>query len=76
MISRLCDYLIEGLTPELILHFAFTQIFKAIHNAYIAYLANPFTDAVSEEPDYISPPIRSKKFDKVLLDIANAQNGE
>lgn len=52
------------------------QIFKAIHNAYVTYLANPFTDAISEQNDYISPPIRSKKFDNTLLDIANAQNTE
>ena len=52
------------------------QIFKAIHNAYVAYLANPFTEAVNEQLDYISPPIRSKKFEKTLLEIAQSQNAE
>jgi hypothetical protein len=51
-------------------HRLFPQIFRAIHNSYIAYLSNPFTSAESENPSTLAAPIRSKKFNKAMDDIA------
>lgn len=55
----------------------YRQIFRAIHNAYISYLANPFNEAIQDNQtsvEYIQPPIRSRGFTKKLEQIANAQN--
>jgi hypothetical protein len=53
------------------------QIFKAIHNAYIAHLSNPFNDSCGEgAPDFVAPPIQSQKFEQKLRNIALAQDAD
>ncbi|CAD6574268.1 MAG: hypothetical protein CYPHOPRED_005392 [Cyphobasidiales sp. Tagirdzhanova-0007] len=74
--SRVKIVLVLGLTEETVKDNDIKTIFRAIHNAYIAYLSNPFNEAISDQPDYISPPIRSRKFERKLEQIAGAQNTE
>ncbi|GAA5925804.1 trafficking protein particle complex subunit 2-like protein [Sporobolomyces koalae] len=46
-------------------------IFRAIHNAYISYISNPFTALPeAENPALLAAPIRSEKFSKSMDDIA------
>ncbi|GAA6053818.1 hypothetical protein JCM3770_003051 [Rhodotorula araucariae] len=45
-------------------------IFRAIHNAYISHLSNPFTAAANDNPAVLEPPIRSAKFEKAMATIA------
>ncbi|GAA5874635.1 hypothetical protein JCM16303_002932 [Sporobolomyces ruberrimus] len=46
-------------------------IFRAIHNAYIAYISNPFTPLPeAETPSILAAPIRSQKFSKSMDEIA------
>ncbi|GJN90601.1 hypothetical protein Rhopal_003613-T1 [Rhodotorula paludigena] len=45
-------------------------IFRAIHNAYIAHLSNPFTAAESDNPAVLAAPIRSRKFAAAMAAIA------
>lgn len=52
------------------------QIFKAIHNAYISYLSNPFNQSSSQQADYVQSPISSQKFEAKLRDIALSQDSE
>ena len=46
------------------------QIFRAIHNAYISHISNPFTAAETDNPATLMAPIRSRKFAKAMDDIA------
>jgi len=72
--SRVRIVLVLALQEETVRDNDVKTIFKAIHNAYIGYLANPFNQSSSEETDYVSPPIKSAKFDKKLSDIVWYQN--
>ncbi|GAA5896208.1 hypothetical protein JCM8208_007558 [Rhodotorula glutinis] len=45
-------------------------IFRAMHNAYISYLSNPFTSPANDNPAVLAPPIRSVKFAKAMAAIA------
>jgi hypothetical protein len=47
-----------------------SQIFRAIHNAYISHIASPFTSAETDNPAALSAPIRSRKFAKAMDDVA------
>ncbi|GAA5885890.1 hypothetical protein JCM6882_004192 [Rhodosporidiobolus microsporus] len=46
------------------------MIFRAIHNSYISYISNPFSNAETDNPTALALPIRSKKFSKAMDDIA------
>lgn len=48
----------------------FPQLFRAMHNAYIAYISNPFTSTESENPTVLAPPIRSLKFSHAMDAVA------
>ncbi|GAA5975989.1 hypothetical protein JCM11641_002861 [Rhodosporidiobolus odoratus] len=45
-------------------------VFSAIHNSYIAYISNPFSNAESEDPATLAWTIESKKFAKAVDAIA------
>lgn len=49
------------------------QIFRAIHNAYIIYLSNPFANVATENPAALAAPIRSPKFSKAMDRIAGVE---
>lgn len=72
--TRVRMVIILALAEETVKDSDIKTIFKAIHNAYIAYLNNPFNESCSEEADYWSPPIKSKKFEKNLEEIVWNQN--
>jgi hypothetical protein len=37
------------------------QLFSAIYNAYIAYLANPFSAGLLDGPQEVAPPVTSRR---------------
>ncbi|GAA5820057.1 hypothetical protein JCM11251_005465 [Rhodosporidiobolus azoricus] len=45
-------------------------IFRAIHNSYISYISNPFSNAETDNPAALAAPIRSKKFAQAMDGIA------
>ncbi len=53
-----------------------SQIFRAIHNAYIGYLSNPFSAAAGETPTSMAGPIRSKRFTKAIRTIAGVDDAK
>ena len=46
------------------------QIFRAIHNSYIAYISNPFTGSETDNPAALMAPIRSPLFMRRMDAIA------
>jgi len=71
--SRLCvlisPFLVSSLCASLT-PLSLPQIFRAMHNAYISYLSNPFTSPANDNPAVLAPPIRSVKFEKAMAAIA------
>ncbi|KAJ8294085.1 Trafficking protein particle complex subunit 2-like protein [Rhodotorula toruloides] len=49
-------------------------IFRAIHNAYIAHISNPFTSAETDNPAAFAAPIRSAKFKRAMDAIAGTSS--
>lgn len=45
-------------------------IFRAIHNAYINYISNPFTNAECDNSTTLAAPIRSPKFSAAMERVA------
>ncbi|KAK9896298.1 Sedlin [Cystobasidium minutum MCA 4210] len=74
--TRVKIVLVLALTEETVKDNDIKTIFKAIHNAYVAYLSNPFNESCGEGPDFVAPPIHSKKFEDKLKNIAMAQGAE
>jgi hypothetical protein len=50
------------------------QIFRAIHNAYIGYASNPFSNCSDDTVSAPAPPIRSAKFEKAIDLIGSAND--
>lgn len=50
------------------------QLFRAMHNAYIAHLANPFTAAEMHDTSALQEPIRSVKFERNMDEIAGLES--
>lgn len=46
------------------------QVFNSIHEAYIAYISNPFTKLDVSNPDALAAPIQSSMFRKRMDRIA------
>ncbi|GAA6064466.1 hypothetical protein JCM10212_001815 [Sporobolomyces blumeae] len=69
--TRIKFVVVLGLADAVIRDVDVKIIFRAIHNAYIAYISNPFTTALdSQNPASLAAPIRSAKFLKAIDDIA------
>ncbi|KAL8293688.1 hypothetical protein RQP46_000389 [Phenoliferia psychrophenolica] len=45
-------------------------LFRAIHNAYVSHISNPFTSTETENPSLLAPPIRSLKFARAMDTVA------
>ncbi|KAI5479903.1 trafficking protein particle complex subunit 2 [Pseudohyphozyma bogoriensis] len=70
--TRIKFVLVIALVDAVVRDLDVKTIFRAIHNAYIAHISNPFTQVASENPATLAPPIRSIKFSTAMDDIAGA----
>ncbi|GAA5820685.1 hypothetical protein JCM10212_000455 [Sporobolomyces blumeae] len=69
--TRIKFVVVLGLADAVIRDVDVKIIFRAIHNAYIAYISNPFTTLLdSQKPASLAAPIRSAKFLEAIDDIA------
>lgn len=83
-VIRDVDVKTVGLHPRRYLHYDLSpdppphgsQIFRAIHHAYIGYLSNPFSAAAGQTPTAMAAPIRSKRFTKAIRTIAGVDEAK
>ncbi|KAK4056668.1 hypothetical protein OIO90_002220 [Microbotryomycetes sp. JL221] len=71
--TRIKFVVILQLADAVVRDFDVKTIFRAIHNAYISYMSNPFTSTETDNPSLLAAPIRSAKFSRAMDDIAGVQ---
>ncbi|KAK4703056.1 trafficking protein particle complex subunit 2, partial [Phenoliferia sp. Uapishka_3] len=69
-VRRLLSFLTAPHATSHILLLPCLQLFRAIHNAYISHISNPFTSSEIENPTLLAPPIRSLKFTRAMDIVA------
>lgn len=70
--TRVKFVLVLALVDAVVRDLDVKTIFRAIHNAYISQISNPFSGAESDNPATLAPPIRSVKFSEAMRSIAGA----
>ncbi|KAM0791415.1 hypothetical protein ACM66B_005875 [Microbotryomycetes sp. NB124-2] len=68
--TRIKFVVVLALADAVVRDFDVKTIFRAIHNAYISYMSNPFTSTESDNLDLLAAPIRSVKFAQAMDAIA------